>query len=492
MTIGVMCIIVLISIGIGYGQSYEETIASLGSLTKIEVTPSEPMNNSQKSALLNDKAVESFKGIAGVDAVTPVEQVTAYLKSGNYVAMVRLYGIDLTTAGSFGLVPTEGEAPTEGLRLHPELMVSDDLAASFADPNHDWADAVDEEGNPLIDPVSSPIKLTFDYNTLNGTQSADSEGRASRTGTFYSLNIKGVCSSQNYTYSTSAFLDTERLKEWKEAASKSAAAGSVNGGSAGTSASGTSGSSTDHTSNTGNGGNASADRTENSSSGLGTDNDSSGGGNNSSGNGNTARANADTERAAPGSTASSSGSSGKGITDTDTYDLVWIKAEKVDDVQDISELIQSAGFDTYSLNDMVEAVKKQSRQIQAMLGAIGLVSMLVAGICVANTMMMSINERTREIGILKVLGMKFSDISKMFLVEALLVGLAGGIAGIQLSFLMAKAVPRIFADMELRCVIPWWLAVGGILFSGAAAILAAWIPARRAMTISPNEAIRSE
>lgn len=112
---------------------------------------------------------------------------------------------------------------------------------------------------------------------------------------------------------------------------------------------------------------------------------------------------------------------------------MWVKAEKVSEVQRISNLIKQAGFETYSLNDMLETVKKQSRQIQGMLGAIGLVAMLVSGICVANTMMMSINERTREVGILKVLGTEFSDIARIFLTEAFLVGLGSGVAGLILS-----------------------------------------------------------
>ena len=73
--------------------------------------------------------------------------------------------------------------PTEGLRLHPELMVTDDLGASFGDPNNNWADAVDADGNPLVDVLNSPIKLTFDYDQLNGNQKGDSEGRATTTGT---------------------------------------------------------------------------------------------------------------------------------------------------------------------------------------------------------------------------------------------------------------------------------------------------------------------
>ena len=131
MTIGVMCIVVLISVGLGYGQSYQETVEAMGSLTKIDVSAAQKMDDKQKTALLNDKAVESIRKLDGVEAVTPVEQLTGYLKSGSYIGMIKLYGIDLSTAESFQLTPIEGEAPTEGLRLHPEVMVSDDLAASF-------------------------------------------------------------------------------------------------------------------------------------------------------------------------------------------------------------------------------------------------------------------------------------------------------------------------------------------------------------------------
>ena len=70
-------------------------------------------------------------------------------------------------------------------------------------------------------------------------------------------------------------------------------------------------------------------------------------------------------------------------------------------MQRIASLIRNSGLSTYSLNDMLETVRTQSRQIQGMLGTIGAVAMLVSAICVANTMMMSITERTREVGILK-------------------------------------------------------------------------------------------
>ena len=175
-----------------------------------------------------------------------------------------------------------------------------------------------------------------------------------------------------------------------------------------------------------------------------------------------------------------------------TYDLVWVKVKNVNDVQRIVKLIRDTGLNTYSLNDMLETVRTQSRQIQAMLGALGGIAVLISAICVANTMMMSITERTREIGVLKVLGTIRGDIFKMFLTEALIVGVIGGAAGLILSFIAKWLIPVIFASQELRCVLPWWLAICGVLFAGAVAIAAAWMPARKATLISPNEAIRSE
>ena len=431
MAIGVMCIIVLISVGIGYEKSYEETIQSMGSLTKIDVTPSTDERGAQ--ALLNDKAVDAMKKLDGVDAVTPVVQATAYLKSGKYISMVKLYGLDLTTADQFLLTPEEGTMPGEGLRFKPEVMLTDDVAASFADPNQDWADAVDEDGNPYVDPMGGNIRLTFDYSALSNEQEAGDDGRAVQSGSLYRLNVTGLCSTLNYIFSTSGFLDRERLEEWIEANPAAAAQQQRSASSSDSNSSGNSGSS----------------------------------------------AESDREKAAE---------KAKGK----TYDTVWVKVQDVGKVQEIAQTIRDAGFSTYSLNDMLETVRTQSRQIQGMLGAIGLIAMIVSGIGIANTMMMSINERTREVGVLKVLGTDLKDIAMMFLTEALLVGILGGIGGLLLSFVMARLIPVLFQTMQVKSIIPLWLAAGGVLFAGVVALLSALAPALNAMRISPNEAIRAE
>lgn len=411
MAIGVMCIVVLVSVGLGYEQSYRESVESMGSLTKIDVLPADE-ELTDKVALLNDKAVEAIRGISGVEAVTPVLNQTAYLKSGSYVNMVKLYGIDLDAAASFQIVPLEGTLPTEGVRLKPEVLLTDDVAPTFSIPANDWADAVDANGEPLVDALNSEMKLTFDYANLSGQQQADADGRALPPGKLYRLNVTGVCSTQNYTYKTSAFMDITRLEELIA---------------------------------------ANADF-------LGT-----------------AQTAEKTDK-----------ETGK------TYELVWVKCEDVDEVQRIAKIIQKSGLSTYSLNDMLETVRTQSRQIQGVLGAIGAVAMLVAAICVANTMMMSITERTREIGVLKVLGTMLGNISGLFLTEALLVGIFGGLMGLGLSLLMQKAIPFFFEAQQVRSIIPAWLAGFGVAFSGIMAILAALLPARRAMRVSPNEAIRAQ
>lgn len=408
MAIGVMCIVVLISVGLGYEQAYRENIEAMGSLTKIDVTAARDSSGG-RLALLNDKAVEAFKSLAGVEAVTPVVQSSAWLQSGKYIGSIKLYGIDLGTADSFLISPVEGEAPGRGTHMRPELLISDDTAASFADPEKNWEFALDAEGNPKVDILHSTVKLTFDYSNLSGEYMEGPDGRAVSAGTMYRLNIAGLCSAQNYTYATSAFLDRQRLEEWMDANSDFVSQRPL---------------------------------------------EETGG--------------------------------------VKTYDLVWVKAETGDDVQAIAKVIRDAGFSTYSLNDMLESVKKQSNQIQGMLAAIGAVSMLVSAICIANTMMMSINERRKEIGVLKVLGSEMTDILLMFLFEAVLVGVAGGIFGLGLSFGLRALIPVLFAEMDVRSVIPFWLVLVGLGFSGVVALLSALAPAIGAMRISPLEAIRAE
>ena len=91
-------------------------------------------------------------------------------------------------------------------------------------------------------------------------------------------------------------------------------------------------------------------------------------------------------------------------------------------------------------------MKKQFAMVQAVLGGIGAVSLFVAAIGIANTMMMSIYERTKEIGVIKVLGCSLRNIKQMFLLEAAFIGFIGGLVGNILSFLISFVINAIVAS----------------------------------------------
>lgn len=215
MAVGVMCIVVLISVGLGYEQAYRESIEALGSLTKIDVTPA--TGDYGRKALLNDKALEAFRGIDGVEAVTPVYQQSAYIVSGNYVNMVRVYGIDMTTAENFMLTPERGVMAGDGTHLHPEVMFTDDVAAGLANKAKDWELAVDENGNALIDLLEVPVRMTFDSSSLTGEPKADTDGRALPSSNLYTLRVTGICSTLNNNFATAAFMSFDRLQEMTKA-----------------------------------------------------------------------------------------------------------------------------------------------------------------------------------------------------------------------------------------------------------------------------------
>ena len=176
----------------------------------------------------------------------------------------------------------------------------------------------------------------------------------------------------------------------------------------------------------------------------------------------------------------------------DTYDRVQVKCDSLDAVESVKNAISDMGYGTSSLKDAIEQAEQQMQQIEYLLGAIGGVSLLVAAIGIMNTMMMSIYERTREIGIMKVLGCRMSNIVSLFLAEAGFIGLFGGGLGLGASFGLSSLINTLAADNGFASVIPLWLALGGVAFSIVVALLSGLYPAMRAMRLSPLNAIRTE
>lgn len=201
-------------------------------------------------------------------------------------------------------------------------------------------------------------------------------------------------------------------------------------------------------------------------------------------------------KAIPGQPTTSSGKPYKDI----YYSEVDVNVDDIDHVKEVQELIQSMGYQTYSNAEWVQSTQQQYANIQAMLGGIGAVSLLVAAIGITNTMMMSIYERTKEIGVMKVLGCDMGDIRNMFLMESGFIGLMGGVAGLVLSYGLSYLMNHLPAVSQLMMGgmdgdisrIPLWLAASALVFAVVVGMAAGFFPAVRAMKLSPLAAIRNE
>lgn len=167
-------------------------------------------------------------------------------------------------------------------------------------------------------------------------------------------------------------------------------------------------------------------------------------------------------------------------------------------VESIQNTIKAMGFQADSVLEVIKQDQKQSNLIQTALGMIGGVSLFVAAIGIANTMMMSIYERTKEIGIMKVLGCDMAKIRDMFLIESALIGLIGGMVGVGASYFVAFILNSTNVGYVLTqsngniAIIPSWLGFLAVIFAIIVGMVAGLLPSLRAMKLSPLSALRNE
>ncbi|MGC4018959.1 MAG: ABC transporter permease [Muricomes sp.] len=180
------------------------------------------------------------------------------------------------------------------------------------------------------------------------------------------------------------------------------------------------------------------------------------------------------------------------------YTSAAVQAENIDDVDELSTAIRNMGLQVTTNAEYMDSMKKQFAMVQAVLGGIGAVSLFVAAIGIANTMMMSIYERTKEIGVIKVLGCGLKNIKQMFLLEAAFIGFIGGVVGNILSFGLSFIINVLTGNGSAMGLdgnisyIPPWLVLTSMAFAVFVGMAAGYFPALRAMRLSPLAAIRNE
>lgn len=126
--------------------------------------------------------------------------------------------------------------------------------------------------------------------------------------------------------------------------------------------------------------------------------------------------------------------------ETFTYDQVTVRASSRDTVTAVSDAIKAMGFGAGGMGEYLNQINGFFTTMRVVLGGVGGVALLVAAFGVANTMTMAILERTREIGLMKAVGARDRDILTVFLCEAGLVGLVGGIAGMGVSLILQRLI----------------------------------------------------
>lgn len=422
--IGASSIIVMLSIGFGLNIFFENEVEKMGSLTTINVHKSfgggdmgmgmgmsmdSGSGPNQNIENLDDKAIEDFKNIDNIDAVSPIIETYGSIINGRYVAGSSIKGIDPAAMEAFDFKISEGRVLNRSDKQ--TVVFGAGIAEQFYDPKaRAWREI-------NVDLMRDRMSITLDSNYGYDDMSMGIPGTESPNYKEYKIDTAGILEEGDYNTMYSIYMPISEV----EAMIK------------------------------------------------------------------------DKERAED--------TGGQNRRRSKEYDTVDVKVNDPSNVPMVQETIKQMGFDAFSLNDQLDFFRSQTAVLQAVLGGIGAISLLVAAIGITNTMIMSIYERTKEIGVMKVIGASIKDIKRLFLFESALIGLLGGVFGVAFSYLLSFGI-NLFGEPFLVGMgaspgieishIPIWLVFASMAFSAAIGVISGYFPARRAMNLSALDAIRTE
>ena len=187
------------------------------------------------------------------------------------------------------------------------------------------------------------------------------------------------------------------------------------------------------------------------------------------------------------------------------YNQVVVKVEDPNDALDIADQITAMGFQAITPQAFLQGINNTFLILQIIFGGVGAIALLVAAIGIANTMAMSILERTREIGLMKAVGATNRDVLSIFLGEAAGIGFIGGVGGITIGWLAAQAINVLAVAFlanqasqqggpppSVAVYTPIWLPIFALVFSTFIGMLSGLYPALRAATMIPVQALKYE
>jgi len=446
--IGTAAIVVMVSLGLGMNESFDQQIKQMGNLNIINVTryknTAEGMmiSTETKPIVLDDKAVAQIRAINGISAVTPIMNSYGKLVSGKYLTFCSIYGVDSKFMEKFDYKISEGRLLQEGDTY--SIVIGGNIPQNFYNPKNAYRTM--SQTSP-VKIMTDKMQLTFDMNygekQQQGTGGDDTNKKPAK---LYKVKAAGILIPSNGNGNDdrdySIFMDIKNLQKLIKESTRAQQSQGQNQGMFGMPSS--------------------------------TDNG---------------------------------------------YERLMVMVEDLDDVDSVQKQIDKMGYGTNSLGDNRKAMQKQSQTLRYVLGGLGALSLLISALGITNTMIMSIYERTREIGVMKVLGCEMNNIKQLFLFESGVIGLFGGIIGIILSYIASFIVNTVGINilgsggqnmgmnmgMGMRMgmggmdqtsskisVIPPWLALFAVAFAIFIGLVSGYSPAKRAMKLSALEAIKSE
>jgi len=185
---------------------------------------------------------------------------------------------------------------------------------------------------------------------------------------------------------------------------------------------------------------------------------------------------------------------------SENYSALIVRVDDPARVQPTQDALKKMGFRTFSLLDATKSLRRVFVIIDLFLVIFGSVALVVASLGIVNTLVMSVLERRREIGVLKALGASDADVKRLFFVEAGVMGTAGGAFGVLIGWLIGRLInfgTNIYLSNqdlphETIVLLPLWLIGGAIAFAVAVSLLAGIYPAARAARLDPVQVLRYE
>ncbi len=182
------------------------------------------------------------------------------------------------------------------------------------------------------------------------------------------------------------------------------------------------------------------------------------------------------------------------------YDVVNVTANDMAEITPLIKKIKGLGLSVFSFFDQFEEIKRSFLIVNSLLSVVGTIALIVAALGIVNTMVMSVMERTREIGIMMAIGGAESDIRKIFLLEASVIGLVGALFGLLLGWIVTRIANAVMNTQIMPAgeepvnlfYFPWWLILGAIAFSILVSVVSGLYPASKAAATDPVKALRHD